>query len=177
MAELAGGQLEDQLGDLLGELLDPTGGAAKRKGEDKLQTALARATREAAAEGLNGLRVSYLSWDLLNHKVTVQASFLARMPDGAWQPIWEHISTIDASKPRANQKEANDPEVTAAVELVAKALGVDPKDERVRMALGCEVVVKEAVHEVNRAFVEFMLPNVRRLDGPPLAVPDGPGAK
>jgi len=170
--------LRDQFGDLLGELLGPGGGAGNRRDEDKLKSAISGAAAEVAAEGLNGLRVSYLSQDSLNHKVTVQASFLARMPDGAWQPIWEHVSTIDTTGPRANEEEqlATDPQVAKVLEI-AKKLGIDVNDERIRTGLRYGAVTKEALQDVNRAFVEFMLSNVRQLDGPPIAVPDGPGIK
>ncbi|HUY34656.1 MAG TPA: hypothetical protein VMV69_18065 [Pirellulales bacterium] len=179
LTELLAGLLQDQVGDLLGELLDPAGGGgAKPQGADKLAQAMAGATREAAAEGLNGLRVSYLSQDPLNHKVTVRASFLARMPDGAWLPIWEHTATADTTAPRKNEEEqlAKDPQVAKLLEL-AKGLGIDVNDERLRTALRHGVVTSETLQAVNRAFIEFMLPNVRRLDGPLLAVPDGAGVK
>ncbi len=176
MTEVLVEQLQDQLGDLLGELLGPNGGAGNRNNEDKRKSAVSAAAAEVAAEGLNGLRVSYLAQDPLNHKVTVRGSFLARMPDGAWQPIWEHTSTIDTTTPRANEEEqlANDPQVAKVLEI-AKKFGIDVNDERIRMALRHGVVTKEALQEVNRAFVEFMLSNVRRLDGPPITVADGTG--
>ncbi|HVC92127.1 MAG TPA: hypothetical protein VND64_00475 [Pirellulales bacterium] len=169
-------QFQDQFGDLLGELLAPSGGNRNRRDEDKLKTAISGAAAEVAAEGLNGLRVSYLSQDPLNHKVTVQAKFLARMPDGAWQPIWEHDSTIDTTIPRANEEEqlATDPQVAKVLEI-ARKLGIDVNDERIRTALRNGAVTNEALQDVNRAFVEFMLSNVRRLDGPPIAVPDAAG--
>jgi len=177
MTEVLVEQLQDQLGDLLGELLGPNGGAGKPNDENKLKSAVSAAAAEVAAEGLNCLRVSYLSQDPLNHKVTVRGSFLARMPDGAWQPIWEHISTIDATTPRANEEAqlASDPQVEKVLEI-AKKFGIDVNDERIRTALRYGVVTEEALHDVNRAFVEFMLSNVRRLDGPPIVVPDGPDA-
>jgi hypothetical protein len=172
LAKLFAATAEEQLGDLLGELLGSAGGA-KRKGNDKMRQAVEGATREAAAEGHNGVRITYLSQDLAGHKVTVTASFLARMPDGAWQSIWEHTSSIDTTKPRTDEetKLTDDPQI-AEVLKIAEGLGIDPNDERIRIALRHGVVTNEALVESNAAFVEFMLPNVRSLEGPPIAVPE-----
>lgn len=168
-------QLEGALGDLLnpaGDLLNPAGGAANSN-ENKLNEAIGKATRECDADGTTGVRITDLDQDLARRQVTVKDAFWAKLPDGAWQPIWQVSSTIDASKPRPNEEDAlkQDPQIAEALKLV-KSLGLDVDPDLLRTAMRSGAATQEALQVVDRQFADYLLANTRRLDGPPLVVPE-----
>jgi hypothetical protein len=172
LGELIAGMAKSQLDDALGDLLNPAGGAA-RPNKNKLKQAIDKATGDCDADGLTGVRITDLDQDLTRRQVTVRDGFWAKMPDGAWQAIWQTSSTIDASKPRPNEEDAlkQDPQVAEAIKLV-KSLGLDLDDDLLRMAMRSGAATQEALQAVDRQFADFLLANTRRLDGPPLVVPD-----
>ena len=172
LADLVGGLAKSQLEDALGDLLNPAGGAA-RPNENKLKQAIDKATRDCDAEGNTGVRITDLDQDLTRRQVTVRDGFYVKMPGGQWQAIWQAVSTIDASKPRPNEEDAlkQDPQVAEAIKLV-KGLGLDVDPDLLRTALRHGAATQEALQAVDRQFADFLLANTRRLDGPPLALPD-----
>lgn len=172
LGDLIAGTLKSQLEGALGDLLNPAGGAAKSN-ENKLNAAIGKATRECDAEKATGVRITDLDQDLARRQVTVRDAFWAKLPDGAWQPIWQASSTIDASKPRPNEEDAlkQDPQIAEALKLV-KSLGLDVDDDLLRTAMRSGAATQEALQVVDRQFADFLLANTRRLDGPPLAVPE-----
>lgn len=171
LGELIAGMAKSQLNDVLGDLLNPAGAAAKPN-KDKLKQAIDKATRDCDAEGATGVRITDLDQDLTRRQVTVRDGFWAKMPDGAWQAVWQTSSAIDASKPRPNEEDAlkQDPQVAEALKLV-KSLGLDLNDDLLRTAMRSGAATQEALQAVDRQFADFLLANTRRLDGPPLVVP------
>ncbi len=113
--------------------------------------------------------------DVERHRVTVEDGFWAKMPDGSWQVIWQTASTIDAAqaKPGEEQQLEQDPQVAEALKLV-KSLGlnIDPKQLQAAMRHG--VATQAALQAVDAEFGEYLLANTRRLDGPPLLLPEAP---
>ncbi len=168
IAELA----KSQLGDLLDDLLAPGGGNAARQ-DDQRKRAVVQATREADADGSIAARITQLDQDLARHRVTVSDSFWAKMPDGAWQPVWQFASSIDASqaKPGDEKKLEQDPQIAEALKLV-KNLGLDIDPKQLQAAMRHGVATQEALQAVDAEFAEYLLANTRRLDGPPLLLPD-----
>jgi hypothetical protein len=155
-------------------LLGPAGGAKQNQNQnEKLKQAIDKATRACDDEGETGVRITRLDQDLARRQVTVSDSFLARMPDGSWQAVWQFASTIDASKPRPNEEAtlAKDPQVAEALKTI-KNLGLDVDPELLRTAMRSGVATQEALEAVDREFADYLLANTRRLDGPPLNVPD-----
>ena len=172
LGELIAGMAQSQLEDALGDLLGPAGGA-KRNQNEKLKPAIDKATRACDDEGETGVRITQLDQDLARRQVTVGDRFLAKMPDGSWQAVWQFASTIDASKPRPNEEAtlAKDPQVAEALKTI-KSLGLDLDPELLRTAMRSGVATQEALQAVDREFADYLLANTRRLDGPPLNVPD-----
>jgi hypothetical protein len=174
LGELIAGMAQSQLQDALGDLLGPAGGAKQNQNKnEKLKQAIDKATRACDDEGKTGARITQLDQDLMRRQVTVSDSFLAKMPDGSWQAVWQFASTIDAGKPRPNEEAtlAKDPQVAEALKTI-KNLGLDVDPELLRTAMRSGVATQEALQAVDREFADYLLANTRRLDGPPLNVPD-----
>lgn len=148
---VAGGQLEGLLG----------GG-----GDDKDDDALDTATVAAEKSDRVGVRVTQLTQDVVARRVTVRGRFLARMPDGSWETIWDHSETADASEPRPEMEEQirNDPQVAKVLEGAA-GLGLGG-GEAVSLALQFAAATMEAQHGVDARFGGFLLRSTRRMDGP-----------
>ncbi|HEX5499795.1 MAG TPA: hypothetical protein VFX03_11225, partial [Thermomicrobiales bacterium] len=155
LGELIAGMAQSQLEDALGELLGPAGGA-KRNESQKLKQAIDKATRSCDDEGKTGARITQLDQDLARRQVTVNDRFLAKMPDGSWQAIWQFASTIDAGKPRPNEEAnlAKDPQVAEAVKTI-KGLGLDLDPELLRTAMRSGVATQEALAAVDREFADY----------------------
>jgi hypothetical protein len=174
LGELIAGMAQSQLQDALGDLLGPAGGAKQNQNQnEKLKPAIDKATRACDEESETGARITQLDQDLARRQVTVSDRFVAKMPDGSWQTVWRFASTIDAGKPRPNEEAAlaNDPQVAEALKTI-KNLGLDVDPELLRTAMRSGVATQEALQAVDREFADYLLANTRRLDGPPLNVPD-----
>jgi hypothetical protein len=174
LGELIAGMAQSQLQDALGDLLGPAGGAKRNQNQnEKLKPAIDKATRACDEEGEAGARITQLDQDLARRQVTVSDRFLAKMPDGSWQTVWQFASTIDAGKPRPNEEAtlAKDPQVAEALKTI-KNLGLDVDPELLGTAMRSGVATQEALQAVDREFADYLLANTRRLDGPPLNVPD-----
>lgn len=169
LAELIANLLAEQLESGLADLLAPRGAAARPAGGNQLQRAAESALRTAEAEGLRAARITYLRQDIARGQVTVIGRFLAQMPDGSWQTVWEHEVSADRARPRpdAEKRIAHDPQVAEAMELV-KQLGLEPDPAMLQLAVRHGAAVMEAQDAVERVFARFLLQSTRRLDGPPV---------
>lgn len=177
MSALIAEMAKSQLTNVLDDLLEPGGSnAAARKNEQRKQ-ALDRATQEADAAELIGARITQLDQDIERHRVTVEDSFWAKMPDGSWQVTWQTASTIDAAqaKPGEEQQLEQDPQVAEALKLV-KSLGLSIDPQQLQAAMRHGVATQAALQAVDAEFGEYLLANTRRLDGPPLLLPEAPAA-
>lgn len=172
MGDLVGGMLQDQLGDALGDLLGGAGGAERPKPEDRRREATDKALAEAAADGYRGVRVTYLSEDLANHRVMVDDRLFAHMPDESWEAVWQQSVTVDTNKSDKADDErlAADPQVAEILKAV-KGLGLDANQDLFKTALSFGAVTQQAVRATDRDLAQFLLRNTRRLDGPPMGVP------
>ncbi|HVA47424.1 MAG TPA: hypothetical protein VNH11_13725 [Pirellulales bacterium] len=172
LADLIGGMLQDQLGDALGDLLNPQPGGAGDGGATKQRKAANEALASAAEEKATGVRITYLDQDIANRRVTVTDTFYALMPGNAWEAIWRQSSTagIDVAKEMNEDELAADPQV-AEVSKTLKGLGIDANNELFKSALRFGGATQKAVQDSDRAFTEYLLSHTRRLIGPPVPLP------
>ena len=160
--DLMKSQLEAQLKDLLGKPAAPKNNA---RGDKTLKDAQKLAEAEDAA----GFRVTRLS--LRPGEVAVEARFMAKMPDGAWATAWQHVETVDASRPQADvEKSLAENEQVQKVIKLAKAAGID-SEEKVLEALRTGAATMAAQAAADAKFQEFFTRYTERLDGPPLWLP------
>jgi hypothetical protein len=164
IAELIAGALQGDLAKQLSGLLsDPS---LRRGPADRGPSWFDKATETATREHVPGFRVTRLEHDLPRRQVTVDCRFLARMPDGTWESVWQHREAADASKPRKDLETRikDDPQVADALK-VAKSLGLDAN---VDMTLRFAAATMEAQQTADDRFFAFRDRYTQRLDGPPL---------
>ncbi|HEV3339838.1 MAG TPA: hypothetical protein VG125_05760, partial [Pirellulales bacterium] len=95
LTDLVSGLIQDQLGDALGDLLNPQpGGEAAAGPTARRQAAVDKALAAARDDKATGVRITYLDQSLQNRRVSVSDTFYARMPDDRWQAIWEQSASI-----------------------------------------------------------------------------------
>ena len=162
---LTGGALQD--------LLDPRPGKPARvpgpgTNDEKW---LATAVQTATAANIAGFRVTRVDQNLEARSVDVETRFVARLPDGSWRTVWQHLEKADAAKPRAEteQQIMQDPQVRAALDLV-KIVGLGAEDQ-IKLAVRFGAATLEAQKAADSRFFQFRDRYLRRLDGPVLRVP------
>lgn len=172
VGDLVGSLLQDQLGDALGDLLNGAGGAERPKPEDRRRQATDKALATAAADGFRGVRVTYLDQNLANRRVTVDDRFFARMPDDAWQEVWQQTATLDTNRAGKDDDQplAADPQVAEILKVV-KGLGLDTNQDLFKTALRFGAVTQQAMQATDRDVAQFLRMNTRQLTGPPMLVP------
>ena len=154
LAGFSGSQLEDLLGG--GD------GGDDQKSDDALDIATAAAEKADR----RGVRVTQLTQDIAAQRVTVRGRFLARLPDGAWETIWDHQETADAAKPRPELEEQirSDPQVVKVLEA-AGGLGLGGAGA-LDLAMKFAAATMEAQQSLDARFGGFLLRSTRRVDGP-----------
>jgi hypothetical protein len=154
---LLGSNLGADLADLLG-----TGGADKPKRKSWRETAV----EAAEQEGVRSCRVTRMASDLAKKLVTVEQTFLARMPDGSWEAVWTHNETLDAAKERKDleQRIRQDPQVTEALKLFEQLGGAGNVETAIRFG----AATMEAQQRADDRFYAFKDRYTEQLDGPPL---------
>ncbi|MBI3863328.1 MAG: hypothetical protein HY290_15665 [Planctomycetia bacterium] len=163
---LAGGSLQDLLDPPAGKPARPATGSAPADGKW-----LATVSKTAAAEDVSGFRVTRVEQNIAASRVEVETRFVARLPDGSWRTVWQHVEKADASKPRedAEQQILQDPQVRAALDLV-KSVGIGG-EEQVKLAVRFGAATMEAQKSADSRFYQFRDRCLSRLDGPVLRVP------
>jgi hypothetical protein len=154
LAGFAGSQLEDLLGG--GD------GGDDRKADDALEIATAAAEKADR----RGVRVTQLTQDIAAQRVTVRGRFLARMPDGGWETIWDHEEIADAAEPRPELEEQirADPQVVKVLDA-AGGLGLGGGGA-LDLAMKFAAATMEAQQTLDARFGGFLLRSTRRVDGP-----------
>ena len=162
--ELMKSQLKAQLDDLLGK---PAPAAKNARGDKALEDA----GKLADAENAAGFRVTRLSLRPGDPQVLVEGRFLAKLPDGSWLTAWQHVETVDASKPRADLEKllAENEQVRKVLDF-AKSAGLQD-EQKVLDALRAGAATMTAQQAVDARFQEFFTRYTERLDGPPLWLP------
>lgn len=157
--------LQAQMNQLLQEALG-NGVAPRRK---KADNALQKAVNTAESEKVAGFRVTRVKPDLSAKRITVEESFLARMPDGTWKTVWSHRETIDAAQKRADieKRIKNDERVKQALALV-KGLGLGANEKQIETAVRFGAATQIAKEKAAEKFNDFRERYSRRLDTAPI---------
>ena len=155
LSQIAGGLLQSQLGDLLGE------GGGKRPGNSAADLAK-QAQKRAEAAGVKGFRINELQLDATRGSASVRSAFYAKLGNGRWQSVWSTSENGANSEAQEGQKEriAQDPTVKQAFDL-AKQLGVD--ESAIETSLGVGAATQTALRRANSNFFEFRDRNLRQL--------------
>ena len=179
LGEMAGGQYQD----LIAELTDPN---YNRRRRTQPRESNAQATTAAERAGRRGVRVTRVKPDLTTGRVTLASTFLARMPDGTWAPVWTATRTGSAADvdPDTERRIREDPQVKGVLRM-AEGLGLgggglgglgglglgagggDPIGRAVTLG----AVTKSLLDDVNADYEQFRAPHASRLDGPVIVVP------
>ena len=161
-AELLTGLLQDGLGGDLADLLNGALGTETKPAERK--TWLETASAAAAADSATGVRVTRTQQDLERKTVTVEDRFVAQMPDGTWETIWQTTETLDALLVRKDleQRIRGDEQVAEALK-VAEGLGLAGE---ITTAVRFGAATMEAQQTADDRFFEFRDRYTQRLDGP-----------
>jgi hypothetical protein len=172
LSELVSGMIQDQLGDALGDLLNPQPGRGDAGPKAKQQAAIDKALAAARDEGSTGVRITYLDQSLQNRRVTVSDTFYARLPNDNWQPIWQFSTSVGIgdAKEVGEDKIAADPQV-AEILTALKALGLDANNDLLKSALRFGAATQQAMQETELQFADYLLAQTRRLVGPPVPLP------
>lgn len=156
---------------LFGELFNP-GGPSKPGGpplKTKPEDALKAAIAEVEQRGQTGFRVTWLEMNVERLIVAVGTEFIAKQPDGTWQPVWQHLETADGSIPRPQAEAAilGNPEVKQILEPL-EGLGFDDAlTKSIRFGAAAMTAQKAA----DGQFFQFRDRYMKRLDGPVLLAP------
>ncbi len=173
LVEMLKGQLQSQLGDLLGE------GKPVKKTADNAARAesLKKAIQTAEAEKRTGFRVTRLDLAGDFQQATVTTQFVARMSDGSWRTIFQHTERADAkqARPDIEKRIQDDPQVKKALELT-RQLGLSA-DEQIQQALRFGAATMTAQQTSDREFATFRDIYLSSLARPPLAVPNEKAAR
>lgn len=156
-------ELGNQLGELLGGDLFKGGKAAQPVQKREFDTAKKAADKLAAT----GFRVMRVQNNLAAKTVSVESRFLARLPGGKWETIWQFRKTLDATKERDELEERiqADPRVKQSLKLV-EALGGE--EAKAIPVLGFASATMQGQQYADDAFVEFRLRYTKQVDGPVL---------
>ena len=162
--ELAGGLLQGGLpADLSALVQEALGEGAKPKVR---RNWLETATKAAEKAGANGFRVTRTDQDIQRRSVSVEDRFVARMPDGTWETVWQATVPADASLPRKDLEARirQDDQVAEALKL-AEGLGLGGGiDTAVRFG----AATMEAQQTASGRYFEFIDRYTQRLEGPVL---------
>lgn len=169
LGELVSSMVQDQLGDALGDLLNPQPGAGAPGSKAKKQAAVDKALSAARSDGSTGVLITYLDQSLANRGVTVTGTFYAHMPDENWQAIWQESSSvnIDEVKDSGEDQIGADPQVAEILNTL-KGLGLDANNDLLKSALRFGGATQKAMQESERKFADYLLAYTRRLIGPPI---------
>jgi hypothetical protein len=102
--------------------------------------------------------------DVVSKSVTVDSRFVALMPDGAWETIFQSTETLDASQERTDLEARirQDEHVVEALKLV-EGLGLG---DQTQTAIRFGAATMAAQQSVDTRFFEFIDRYNKRLDGP-----------
>ena len=166
LAGLIGQMTQDHLAATLDDLLAPNGTGAKAD-DQRIQTAVDRALAEAASADHRAARITLLTLNPTAARVTVEGRLYVLMPDHAWQIVWQHQVTEDASQPRpeAEQRIAADPQVAEGLKLLEQ-LGLQGNGDAVTIAIRHGAATMAAQTAADTAFSNWLLNNARKLEVP-----------
>jgi hypothetical protein len=177
VAKVLTSMIQGSFGGDLNELIEGFAKPASKPsaGREKwLSTAIPIAEREK----LTGFRVTRVLIDQPGTAASVEVRFVAKLSNGRWDTIWQHVESADATKPRPDSEKRimQDPQVKKAIDLL-KAAGLGNGDNPLQQAIRFGAATMEAQETANAKFFEFRDRYLQGLDGPPLVLPAGAIAK
>ena len=169
LVEMLKGQLQSQLGDLLGDA------KPVKRGTDNAARAesLNKAIQTAESERRTGFRVTRLELAGDFQQVTVTTQLMARLADGSWRTIFQHTERTDAkqARPEIEKRIQDDPQVKQVLELT-RQLGLTAEGQ-IQQAIRFGAATMTAQQACDREFAAFRDIYLSSLVRPPLSVPHG----
>ena len=165
LVEMLRGQLQSQLGDLLGDA------KPVKRGTDNAARAesLKKAIQTAESEKRTGFRVTRLELAGDFQQVTVTTQFMARLADGSWRIVFRHTERADAkqARPEIEKRIQDDPQVKQVLELT-RQLGLTAEGQ-IQQAIRFGAATMTAQQTCDREFAAFRDIYLSSLARPPLA--------
>ena len=165
--ELLKGQLQSQLGDLLGEA-KPVKKAADNAARSE---SLKKAIQTAESEKRTGFRITRLELASDFQQATVTTQFVGRLADGSWRTVFQHSERADAkqARPDIEKRIQDDPQVKQVLELT-RQLGLTAEGQ-IQQAIRFGAATMTAQQTCDREFAAFRDIYVSSLSKPPLTIP------
>ena len=172
LPQLLQNTLKTQLGGLE-DLLNEPGLNGRRPAANRANARpdFTKQIAEATKMGVRGFRVTSLDLNPTAGRAAVTGQFVARMPNGKWETIWESTITEDATKarPGAEFQIKNDPQLKQLTSLLN---GLDGGlDGQLNTAIRFGGATMEAQKKADTKFFEFRDKYMRRLSSPTISVP------
>ncbi|HLQ45669.1 MAG TPA: hypothetical protein VK137_13115, partial [Planctomycetaceae bacterium] len=173
-------QLQSQLGDLLGEPRPPQAASPKNKkaalGESGQQVgpalaeSLKTAIQVAESEKGRGFRVTRMQQSDDLSAVTVTTQFVARLPNGSWEIVFQHSDRADAkqARPELEQRIQQDPQVKGVLDLTRQLGGA--ADAQIQQAIRFGAATMSAQTTCDRQFASFRDIYLKSVARPPLSI-------
>ena len=166
LVEMLKGQLQSQLGDLLGDA------KPVKRGTDNAARAesLNKAIQTAESERRTGFRVTRLELAGDFQQVTVTTHFMARLADGSWRMVFQHTERTDAkqARPEIEKRIQDDPQVKQVLELT-RQLGLTAEGQ-IQQAIRFGAATMTAQQTCDREFTAFRDIYLSSLARPPLTI-------
>ena len=159
-------QLQSQLGDLFGEPRP----AAPKNNKGAVAESLKTAIQTAESEKRRGFRATRMQQSDDLSAVTVTTQFVARLPDGSWEVVFQHVERADAkqARPDAEQRIQQDPQVKKILDLTRQLGGA--ADEQIQQAIRFGAATMSAQTTCDSQFASFRDRYLKSLTKPPLNV-------
>jgi hypothetical protein len=160
--------IQSTINDLLGEI---TGGKPNRAGQahDPFWSTVQKKATEASATAVRGVKLHLNPTEL---QTRIESRFLvADDQPGQWIAAWNTSeSSSGPVDPAEIQRLKADPRIRQAIDAVRNTGVVDAA--AIETALNVGAATKRSLDRVNSRWGTFREPFLRRLDGPPLFLPD-----
>ena len=173
-------QLQTQLGDLFAEPRPPQAaspkndkpalGANGRQVSPALAETLKTAIQAAESEKGRGFRVTRMQPSDDLSAVTVTTQFVARLPNGSWEIVFQHSDRADAkqARPELEQRIQQDPQVKGVLDLTRQLGGA--ADAQIQQAIRFGAATMSAQTTCDRQFAAFRDIYLKSLARPPLSI-------
>lgn len=160
-------QFKTLLKDLASEGAQPNRNPA---GAESLKSAI----REAESINIQGFRVTRVAIDTTAAKASVETSFVAKTGKDRWQTVWRTAISEEGTKgrPEFEQRIEQDPQFKTVSDSIKSTGLFDANTMQQAVRFGAATMA--AQQSADKAFFEFRDFSIRRLDGPPLRISDGP---
>lgn len=181
LARTGDGAVEVDLAELVGKIVEQQLKAQRAIAEGRPSADstdwMKKPIEEAEYAGLTGFLAARLHRQFVftgtafefPKEAIVELTFVARQPDGAWQPIWSVSETQDAAsvRPETKAEVAAGAEINKVLDLL-KLAGLAKDGSTVDRAIAFGAAAKQAQSAAEQKFHEFLLLYTRQIDAPPI---------